>query len=96
MGILVGLHEEGRTLVMVTHDVGLKSFTNRVVRVLDGKVIRIEDIPSEERELAKLRIGNGTSPIRAGTNQLLTPDMPRFQQRSPSDYPCVAFRKDRP
>lgn len=50
MGLLVALHEEGRTLVMVTHDVGLKNFCNRVVRVIDGKISRIEEIASEERD----------------------------------------------
>jgi putative ABC transport system ATP-binding protein len=28
------------TLIMVTHDVNLKYFSNRVLRVLDGKIIK--------------------------------------------------------
>jgi putative ABC transport system ATP-binding protein len=30
----------GITLIMVTHDVNLKYFSNRVLRVLDGKIIK--------------------------------------------------------
>lgn len=52
MKILVDLHSEGHTLIMVTHDVSLKSFTNRVIRVLDGKIMRIEDTTDEERMAA--------------------------------------------
>jgi len=42
---------------MVTHDVGLKYYGNRVVRMVDGKINKIEDIPQEERidVRAKLR-----------------------------------------
>eukprot|EP01017_Pseudomicrothorax_dubius_P012790 TRINITY_DN1541_c0_g1_i4.p1 TRINITY_DN1541_c0_g1~~TRINITY_DN1541_c0_g1_i4.p1 ORF type:complete len:339 (+),score=93.86 TRINITY_DN1541_c0_g1_i4:387-1403(+) len=50
MDILVELNRrEGITMVMVTHDVGLKSFANRVIRMLDGKVQRIEEVPVETR-----------------------------------------------
>lgn len=35
---------------MVTHDVALKNYANRVVRMVDGKVNAIEIIPSEKRE----------------------------------------------
>lgn len=35
---------------MVTHDVALKNYANRVVRMVDGKVNAIENIPTEKRE----------------------------------------------
>jgi len=35
---------------MVTHDVALKHFGNRVVKIVDGKVNSIETIPRELRE----------------------------------------------
>jgi putative ABC transport system ATP-binding protein len=38
MKLLVDLNaKEGVTMVMVTHDVGLKQYANRVIRMVDGK-----------------------------------------------------------
>ena len=34
---------------MVTHDIGLKSFAHRVVRMVDGKINKIEHISPEDR-----------------------------------------------
>jgi len=46
MKILVDLNLRDKiTLIMVTHDVGLKNFAHRVVRMADGKVAKI--IPSQ-------------------------------------------------
>ena len=92
MQILINLNKEGCTLIMVTHDTGLKSFANRVVRVLDGKILRIEDVTEEERETALRRLGSGSTQLRTGTHQLLTSDMPKTQYRTPQDYPAVAFK----
>jgi len=50
MKILVDLNiKEGITMIMVTHDVALKSFANRVVRMMDGKVHKIITMPTEQR-----------------------------------------------
>lgn len=38
------------TLVMVTHDVGLKNFADRVIWMRDGKIMRLEVIPEDIRE----------------------------------------------
>lgn len=35
---------------MVTHDVALKNYANRVVRMVDGKVNAIETIQKEKRD----------------------------------------------
>jgi len=52
------------TMVMVTHDVGLKSFADRIIWMRDGKIQRIETVPAEkkidaikrnEQELQELR-----------------------------------------
>ncbi|EAR94163.1 ATP-binding ABC transporter (macronuclear) [Tetrahymena thermophila SB210] len=51
MKILLDLNiKKGITMVMVTHDVALKNYANRVVRMIDGKVNAIEVIPTEKRE----------------------------------------------
>lgn len=53
MDLLVELNrKEGITLIMVTHDVALKNFAQRVIRMLDGKVQRIEEVPQEVRNTA--------------------------------------------
>jgi putative ABC transport system ATP-binding protein len=45
MKILVDLNINKKiTMIMVTHDVALKTFANRVVRMADGKIARIEDV----------------------------------------------------
>lgn len=35
---------------MVTHDVALKNFATKVVRMLDGKIHKIEENPVENRQ----------------------------------------------
>ena len=50
MKILVDLNiKEGITMIMVTHDVALKSFAHRVVRMLDGKINKITTNPDDLR-----------------------------------------------
>jgi len=71
MNILATLNkEEGKTLVMVTHDVGLKNYANRVIWMRDGKIQRIEIIPEERRnaqlEELKQKLSAGKEKIRAG------------------------------
>ena len=41
---------------MVTHDVGLKYYGNRVVRMVDGKISKIEDIDPQERNECKAKL----------------------------------------
>ena len=36
-------------MVMVTHDIGLRNFASKIVRMSDGKVGSIEEISLEER-----------------------------------------------
>jgi putative ABC transport system ATP-binding protein len=50
LDLLVELNrKEGITLVMVTHDVALKNFAHRVIRMLDGKIQRIEEVSPDLR-----------------------------------------------
>jgi len=48
--------EENITMLMVTHDVALKSFADRVIWMRDGKIQRIETMPTWKKEeaIAKL------------------------------------------
>jgi ABC-type glutathione transport system ATPase component len=57
MKLLTKLNKEEKiTMLMVTHDVALKSFADRVIWMRDGKIQRIEVMPSWKKEeaIAKL------------------------------------------
>lgn len=47
MRIFQGLNDEGATIIMVTHESDIASYTKRIVRVKDGKII--EDSPVKNR-----------------------------------------------
>jgi len=42
--------EDGISIVMVTHDVALKNFGNRVIMMRDGKIASIRRVPKDKRE----------------------------------------------
>lgn len=46
MKIIIDLNlHEGITIIMVTHDTSLKNFSTKTIRMLDGKISKIEVIP---------------------------------------------------
>lgn len=58
---------------MVTHDVGLKSFANRVVRMADGKVNKIEEIDPSHRNDTIRHLDDRVRAIHSGnTKDILT------------------------
>jgi putative ABC transport system ATP-binding protein len=60
--ILLGLNEQqGMTLVMVTHDIGLKHLAHRVVHMRDGKVHRDEAIAPEVRAEARASLAEAVA-----------------------------------
>lgn len=89
MKILIELNREGKTLIMVTHDVALKNFAHRVVRVADGKIIRGEEITEDERQAAIAQLESGESLLRTGVNSFITRDMGVTTVRKPEDYPAL-------
>jgi putative ABC transport system ATP-binding protein len=46
MAILRELHQEGLTIVLVTHDAGLAAQTGRIIRLYDGRVVGDERVES--------------------------------------------------
>lgn len=42
MDLFCQLHEEGRTVILVTHDEHVASYADRVIRILDGKILSDE------------------------------------------------------
>lgn len=55
-------------MVMVTHDVALKTFAHRVVRMADGKVHKIQEIPNEARQEVIEQLENRVASIMSGDN----------------------------
>jgi putative ABC transport system ATP-binding protein len=49
MGLFQRLHDEGNTILMVTHERPIAEHAERVIHVLDGTVERIEEIESPRR-----------------------------------------------
>jgi putative ABC transport system ATP-binding protein len=77
--------EENITLVMVTHDVGLKNFANRVIWMRDGKIQNVEKISEKRRLQRREELHREYEELVKGTKQKHTP----YQNtviRSPQDY----------
>ncbi len=47
------VNEQKKTLVMVTHDNNLASYADRIIRIIDGKIVAIEDNTDTQRESTK-------------------------------------------
>lgn len=48
MEILKKLHEEGRTVILITHDNEIAAQAKRVIRIMDGRIV--EDYMNDEKE----------------------------------------------
>lgn len=53
------VHEEGQTVVMVTHDNNLAAYGDKIIHIKDGRITEIEDNrkKAEENALAGLEVG---------------------------------------
>lgn len=70
MKILIDLNiREKITMIMVTHDVGLKNFATRVVRMADGKVHKIQVIPDEARKHIIKELNQRVQAIQKGLDK---------------------------
>lgn len=47
------VNEQKKTLVMVTHDDNLASYADRIIRIVDGKIVKLEENTSIQRESTK-------------------------------------------
>ena len=50
MDILRGLHEEGRTVILITHDDEIAARAKRVIKIMDGKIEEDYENVSEGEE----------------------------------------------
>ena len=65
LDLLLDLNKrDGITLVMVTHDVGLKWFSERVIWMRDGKIKTVEIVSEEKRTQAKQQLQDDLERIR--------------------------------
>ena len=85
--------EEGITLVMVTHDVNLKYFADKIVWMRDGLVQRVEDVSRAQQEEAAAKLfseldentANAQSVNKKKSKEVVT------EVREPTFYEAVAF-----
>lgn len=78
---------EQMTCIMVTHDTALKAYAHRVVHMVDGKVARIEVIPTETRDEMDANLAQKVALIR-GEHSGAIPIAPQAttEYREASDY----------
>ena len=70
MKILIDLNmREKITMIMVTHDVGLKAFAHRVVKMADGKVNKIKTTPPQARHDIISALNKRVEAIHSGSSQ---------------------------
>jgi len=77
--------EENITLVMVTHDVGLKNFANRVIWMRDGKIQNVETISEKKRKKRVQKLEADYEELLKGTRLNRTP-YKNTVVRQPNDY----------
>ncbi len=51
MGILKGLHEEGRTVILITHDNEIAAQAKRVIKIMDGRIVHDSANDTEKKEI---------------------------------------------
>ncbi len=54
------VREQGKTLIMVSHDIEVAMYADRIVHMLDGKIMRIEDNRANRVEKQELNQERGT------------------------------------
>lgn len=54
MQILKNLHEEGRTVILITHDNKIAASAKRVIRIIDGKIVSDARLNEEEKDIDRI------------------------------------------
>lgn len=54
MNLLMKLNGQGRTIIMVTHDLEYLKYAKRAIQILDGKVVAMFDESSKEQMMSKI------------------------------------------
>ncbi len=82
------IHEEERAAIMVTHDLRMVQFADRVIQMLDGKVARVIEARSEIEALAA--IGQQQSPVQPQPHP--KPKETSVPHLQPLPFPLPAFQ----
>mmetsp|Transcript_4952 Transcript_4952/g.14900 ORF Transcript_4952/g.14900 Transcript_4952/m.14900 type:complete len:292 (-) Transcript_4952:1615-2490(-) len=93
MDFLLDLHEKQKiTMVMVTHDVGLRSYADRVVQFRDGKVVGDVKIPAEQRMRMRKSLREQVIRTRANPEASKAKSVRKLEVevRHPEDYMAAA------
>jgi len=72
------------TMVMVTHDVGLKNFADRIIWMRDGKIQRIEIVPKHKKQETIRKLNEDLEAVK--TKKKRTSHGTETQYRNPTDY----------
>jgi len=88
MKLLSDLHKQGVTLIMVTHDVNLKYFADRIIWMRDGLVQRIEHTTPIQRKDCVMRMEQELSRKKKRVSKDTKPE---FEIRQPESYEPFAF-----
>jgi putative ABC transport system ATP-binding protein len=56
MHILENLNKEGRTIILVTHDMNIALHAKRIVTIRDGEIVSDKKVPSEDRVHSKANV----------------------------------------
>jgi len=92
MKLLSDLHKQGVTLIMVTHDVNLKYFADRIIWMRDGLVQRIEHTTPIQRKDCVMRMEQELSRKKKKTTKDTEPE---FEVRQPESYEPIAYAVQR-
>jgi len=92
MKLLSDLHKKGVTLIMVTHDVNLKYFADRVIWMRDGLVQRIEHTTPIQRKDCVDRMERELSQKKKKVDKH---GKPEFEIRQPESYEPFAYALQR-
>jgi putative ABC transport system ATP-binding protein len=66
IGLFKQLHDEGQTIIMVTHEEDVASHANRIIRLRDGKVV--SDHPTEEDPTHLAYMSRNELPVPEGAS----------------------------
>jgi len=77
-------------MIMVTHDVGLKNFADRIIWMRDGKIQRIEIVPKDKKVEAIKRNQEDLNELKNRVKR--TSHGTRTEYREPKDYMTYSQR----
>ena len=89
MKLLMELHSEGITLIMVTHDMSLKNLCQRIIWMRDGKIGKIENVTDDQRKEA-LKLIDEKFELKKIVVERNREEL--TEKRRPEDYDIVKFQ----